>query len=94
MKPCLLVALLCSAAAPAWALSDPTASPKDGADRTVAYDPHNRVPLVIQQGGLAVITFDPMESIEQVVKVDSAPFGYACDNAGPDQKQQCEARLF
>jgi type IV secretion system protein VirB9 len=90
MKP-LLVALLCSVAVPAWALSDPTVSPKDGEDRTVAYDPHNRVPLVIQQGGLAVITFNPMESIEQVVKVDTAPFSYACDNAGNEQKQQCEA---
>jgi type IV secretion system protein VirB9 len=90
-KSRLLVALLCSFTTSAWALSDPTTSPKDGADRTVAYDPHNRVPLVIQQGGLAVITFDPMESIEQVVKVDSAPFGYSCDNAGSDQKQQCEA---
>ena len=63
MKPLAFVLLCGTAAAPAWALNDPTVSPKDGMDRTVVYDPHNRVPLVIQQGGLAVITFDPMESI-------------------------------
>jgi type IV secretion system protein VirB9 len=91
MKSFAVILLCSSIATPVWALNDPTVSPKDGMDRTVVYDPHNRVLLIIQQDGLAVITFDPMESIEQVVKVDNAPFGYACDNASADQKQQCEA---
>jgi len=91
MRTPLAALLLCTVSLPAWALSDPTPSPRDTMVRTVAYDPLNRVPLTIQQGGIVVVTFDPSETIEQVVKTGDAPFTYACDNTSNDQKQQCEA---
>lgn len=68
--------LLSLGTVPAWALSEPAASTKDQHVRTVAYDPQNRVQLIIQEGGATNITFDSMEFIQHTVKADTAPFGY------------------
>ncbi len=62
-----LIALLCTVALPAFALSTPEPSQKDAHVRTQAYDPQNRTLLVLQQGMVTNITFDTMEMIKRIV---------------------------
>jgi type IV secretory pathway VirB9-like protein len=71
MRRIPLAILLCLAAVPALALSDPAASSKDAHIRTVAYDPQNRTPLVLQKGMVTNITFDKMEMIKRIVFGDT-----------------------
>ena len=52
-----LAIVSCLTAAPALALSDPAVSNKDAHIRTVAYDPLNRTPLVLQKGMVTNVTF-------------------------------------
>ena len=52
---------------PAFALSTPEPSQKDAHVRTEIYDPANRTLLVLQQGMVTNVTFDPMEMIKRIV---------------------------
>jgi type IV secretion system protein VirB9 len=71
MRRILLVILWCLAAVQALALSDPEVSKEDAHVRTVAYDPQNRTPLVLQKGMVTNITFDKMEMIKRIVFGDA-----------------------
>src|SRR5215831_18329892 len=91
MKTALISLLLCSVAQSTFAMSDLIGNVKETSDKSVAYDPHNRVPLTISRNSVVVITFDPMESIEQVVKTSTAPFTYPCEAPDMDKKQECDS---
>jgi len=71
VRTTLLTALLLGTALPAWALTAPSSAGKDEHVRQVAYDPQNRTALVLQQGLVTNVTFDPMERIERVVLPDA-----------------------
>ncbi len=66
-------ALLCSVSTAAFAADkfDPSAHVMEA-----AYSPMKRTELVIQAGNVSNITFQSMESIDHVVKADTAPFDY------------------